>query len=173
MPTPTEIREALPEKIAALKISATDLSKLTGWNRAQVSGFLDGSRQGMGINAMNEFYQTVVALERLAAMVAPIPVNWGDTEMVNCVLKKIDAGDARLETLTRLIREADSTSPDTPSLENLILLSSILNDADLKQIADSRHIPLSTLREQVAELGLQSQRAYIRIIEGMKDEQNV
>jgi hypothetical protein len=170
VPTPTEIRVALPAKITALKISATDLSKLTGWNRAQISGFLDGSRQGMGIDAMNEFYQTVVSLERLAAMVAPLPINFSDAEMVNCVLTKIAAGDAHLETLTRLIREADSTSSDIPSLENLILLSSILNDQDLKQIADSRQIPLSTLREQVAELGLQSQRAFSRIIEG---DQNV
>jgi hypothetical protein len=86
MPTPSEIRTSLPDRMATLKISAVDLSRLVGWSAPQMCGFLSGKRAGMGIEEMNRVHFFVVELEQLAARLAPIPLNFSNIEAIRTLL---------------------------------------------------------------------------------------
>src|ERR1700723_1406461 len=88
MPIPSEIREALPRKMAALNLSAIDLCRLAGWSHPQLSGFLSGSRSGMGVETMNKLSTLVVDLEQLSALVGA-PIDFGATDKVSELLEKM------------------------------------------------------------------------------------
>jgi hypothetical protein len=79
------------------------------------------------------------------------------------------------QVLARLMRDMKDTPSDTPSLQDFILLSSILSGQDLKEIADGRHITLAELREKISEVSITGGRAFLRvaeIVEGKLDASN-
>jgi hypothetical protein len=83
---PTEIRESLPGRMAALGISALELARLASWSQSQLSGFLAGKRTGMRLEKILRLHQTVVDLENLAARVAPLPLSFRNAEIIRSLL---------------------------------------------------------------------------------------
>jgi predicted transcriptional regulator len=84
--TPPELRESLPSRMAALKISQMDLCRLVEWSQAQMSGFLAGKRNGIRIDKLNRLHILVSELEQLATQFAPVPVDFRDTAAIRALL---------------------------------------------------------------------------------------
>ena len=119
MPTPAEIRESIPSRMAALGISQMELCKLSGWTHPQLSGFLRGKRSGMAFEEMSRLNSTVVELERLAKLLAPVPIDFSRTDCVRELIQRYkngeisfyssdeDANSARVQIIVTAISAAE------------------------------------------------------------------
>lgn len=94
-------------------------------------------------------------VEDIARAACPLTLNMRDSRM-----------------LAKLIQESDGTPKDLPVLADLLLVNSLLSGQDLKELAESRHLPLSELREKAFKIQIKLERASARIAEIM-EENNV
>ena len=81
-----------------------------------MSGFLKGERTSMGIGEMNRVYSMVVELERLAELVAPIPINFSRTDSVLALIDRYRRGE---------IDFYSSSSEDTNSARVQIIVAAL------------------------------------------------
>jgi hypothetical protein len=86
MATPQEVRETLPGRLAALGVQATDFAHLAGWSPSGLSNFLAGRRTNQHIDDVNGLNLLIAELERIALLLRPIPLDFGNTNAIRALL---------------------------------------------------------------------------------------
>jgi hypothetical protein len=99
MPTPAELRESLPRRMAAICLSSRDICKIAEWSESQLSGFLSGKRH-VHIDDVQQLNAAMTELEHVAEVCSPIPVDFRNKELVLALVKKINEGHFRLNDET-------------------------------------------------------------------------
>jgi hypothetical protein len=108
------------------------------------------------------------------------PLSNGDALFLKNLLRDLD--DAILacypiplsmrnpKALYDLIQSFKNNPPDSPTLADLILLSTILSGRDLKEIADGRKITMEQLRERIAEISIKGRRTFTHALDIVEAE---
>ena len=91
MPTPLEMRERLPQRMAAIGVSANTVCELAGMSPAQLSGFLNGKRP-LAIDDVMRLHNSMSDLEQAARVCDGIPLDFKKTELVRGLLHRIKSG---------------------------------------------------------------------------------
>ena len=98
---PSEIRDSLGVRMAALNISASILCEYCGWSAPQLSGFLNNKRQGVPFSDVLYLHNIVVKLERLSDLAKPLPVDFRNKPLIDVLLQKLKAGDLTISIVGR------------------------------------------------------------------------
>lgn len=91
MPIPSEIRENLPKRLAALNLSISDLADFSGISRPVISSFLSGAKN-ISFADSQQLERVTQELERVQAMAGPIPINFRDKKGVRALIQQIAEG---------------------------------------------------------------------------------
>lgn len=92
MATPQKVRESLPERLAALGILSSDFARLAGWSPSGLSNFLAGRRSGQHIDDVNGLNILATELERLALLLRPLPLDYGNTDAIRALIDQYRKG---------------------------------------------------------------------------------
>jgi hypothetical protein len=90
MPTPSEIRSLLPDRMTALAISSTDLAKLIDWPVSTLANFLAG-RRTPALEELQRLHLLVCDLERLVEE-SPVPVDFSNAPVVTRLIEDMKNG---------------------------------------------------------------------------------
>jgi hypothetical protein len=99
-------------------------------------------------NNTKEFLNTLLSeIEDLIQAIHPVPLSLKNPQII-----------------CRLLQEARNSQPDSSSLSDFILLSSVLSGQDLKEICIGRNISADQLRERILDISIKGQRTFDRAI---------
>lgn len=136
--------ETITDLLAETRISADSLAVLSGLSPARIS---------QGIRGVREFsnVETIRLLDALR-----------DVKQLIKVLKPIPVDLSRPLLVRQLIAEMQLYS-DLPTIGDLILLNSLLQNTPFRQIMDSREWTANDLREAIEEMQKKFEQAQLRL----------
>ena len=91
MPTPSEIRNTLKDRMDKINVSQSDLSRITGISNPTLSNFVC-NRFEPPLQTLQNLHKTLSGMERLAATLAPVPVDFRNAPVVRDLVSKINRG---------------------------------------------------------------------------------
>jgi len=91
MPTPEHIRTTLKGRISSLGVSQSELCGITDTSTAQLSRFINGAR-GTHLQDLQRIDSILSGMERLAATLAPVPVDFRNAPVVRDLVSKMNKG---------------------------------------------------------------------------------
>jgi hypothetical protein len=91
MPTPETIRTTLKNRISYLGVSQSELCGITDTSTAQLSRFINGAR-GTHLQDLQRIDSILSGMERLAATLAPVPIDFRNAPVVRELVSKMNKG---------------------------------------------------------------------------------
>ena len=91
MPTPEHIRTTLKGRISSLGVSQSELCGITDTSTAQLSRFINGAR-GTHLQDLQRIDSILSGMERLAATLAPVPIDFRNAPIVRELVSKMNKG---------------------------------------------------------------------------------
>jgi len=91
MPTPSEIRNTLKDRMDKINVSQSDLSRITGISNPTLSNFVS-NRFEPPLQTLQNLHKTLSGMERLAATLAPVPVDFRNAQVVRDLVSKMNQG---------------------------------------------------------------------------------
>lgn len=109
MPTPTEIKESLKDRLAEINASMTNVSEISGISLSALSNFVSG-RFGVPLQDLQRLHRCVSAMELLALQAAPLPIDFRNTAKIRDLISKIQKDNLKILVLD--FAEQPPTSAD-------------------------------------------------------------
>ena len=87
-------RNQLADRMAGLRISQATIAAITGLPQNKLCAFFSGVK-ALENQDMTKIYDLLVACEKIAALVAPVPVDWRETLALKTSFEAFKHGELR------------------------------------------------------------------------------
>jgi hypothetical protein len=87
-------RDQLTNRMTSLRISQATVAAITGLPQNKLCAFFSGSR-GLENQDLTKIYDLLVSCETIAALVAPVPVDWRETIALKASFEAFKNGELR------------------------------------------------------------------------------